>query len=159
MTAPLHYEDFAVGQTFESAPTEITRDRIVEFAREFDPQPQHLDEASAAHSHFGTLVASGWHTGALTMRLQLDAMFHRIPGGAMGAQLDRVAWKRPVLPGDRLRAVIEVLAMRSSRSRPQHGLLTLRTTTLNGRDEVVMEMQAAVLVPRRDGPGAKQGVN
>lgn len=146
---PLFYEDFHPGQRFESAPARIERDRITAFAAEFDPQPQHLDEAQAATSMFGTLVASGWHTGSLTMRLQLDAMMARIPGGAMGAQVDAMAWRRPVHPGDDLRAVIEVLEMRPSRSRPDRGVLNLRTTTLNQRDEAVMEMTAAILVPRR----------
>lgn len=146
---PLFFEDFHVGQRFESKPLVMERDRLLAFAAEFDPQPQHVDEVAAARSHFGTLVASGWHTAALTMRMQIDALFGRIEGGAMGAQVDRLAWRRPVLPGEQLRAVIEVLAMRESRSRPQQGLLTLRTTTLNADGDAVMEMEAAVLVPRR----------
>ena len=150
MTAsPLFFEDVHVGQRFEAPPRTLERDRLLLFAAEFDPQPQHLGEAEAAGSHFGTLVASGWHTAALTMRMQIDALFSRIPGGAMGAQVDRLAWRRPVLPGDRLRAVVEVVAMRDSRSRPHQGLVTLRTTTLNGDGETVMEMEAAVLMPRR----------
>ena len=146
---PLFFEDFHVGQQFESKPQVMERDRLVAFAAEFDPQPQHLDEDAAAASHFGTLVASGWHTAALTMRMQIDALFGRIEGGAMGAQVDRLAWRRPVHPGEQLHAMIEVLAMRDSRSRPHQGLLTLRTTTLNAEGEAVMEMEAAVLVPRR----------
>jgi acyl dehydratase len=146
---PVFFEDFQPGQRFESAPRTMDRDRLVAFAAEFDPQPQHLGEAEAAGSMFGTLVASGWHTAALTMRMQLDILLGRIPGGGMGAQVDRLAWRRPVGPGDRLRAVIEVLAVRESRSRPDRGLVTLRTTTLNQRDEAVMEMEAAVLMPRR----------
>ena len=98
---------------------------------------------------FGTLVASGWHTGSLTMRLQLEAVMDRMPGGAMGAQVDSLAWRRPVLPGDALYAVVEVLECRPSRSRPERGVLQLKTTTYNQRDEAVMEMTAAVLVPRR----------
>lgn len=148
-TGPLFYEDLHVGQTFTSQPVTVDRDRIVSFAAEFDPQPQHLDETSAAESQFGTLVASGWHTGAITMRLQLEAMMGRFPGGALGAQVDTLAWRRPVHPGDTLHAVVEVLQMRPSASKPGRGVLTLRTTTLNQHDEAVMTMQAAVLVPRR----------
>ena len=149
MADPLFFEDFRVGERFTSPPRVLERDRLVSFAAEFDPQPQHLDEEQAAGSQFGTLVASGWHTGALTMRMQIDALFGRIPGGAMGAQLDKLVWRRPVHPGEELHVVVEVLATRASRSRPGHGLLTLRTTTLNAGGEAVMEMEAAVLVPRR----------
>ena len=149
MTGPLHYEDFEVGQQFASSSLPMDRDRLVAFAAEFDPQPAHLDETQAKASLFGTLVASGWHTAALTMRLQLDAMFGRIPGGAMGAQIDTLAWRRPVLPNDQLHVVIVILSKRLSKSRPDRGLLSLKTTTYNQDDEAVLEMTAAVLVPRR----------
>ena len=147
--APLFFEDLSLGQRFESGSVTLDRDRLVAFAAEFDPQPQHLDEEQASRSMFGTLVASGWHTAALTMRMQLDAAMGRIPGGAMGAQIDKLQWLRPVLPGDSLRAVIEVLGLRDSRSRPDRGLATLRTTTLNQQGQAVMEMTAAILMPRR----------
>ena len=149
MTEPLYYESFHVGQVLESPPATMDRDRIVAFGEEFDPQPQHLGEQEAVTSMFGTLVASGWHTAAQTMRLQLDMVMGRMPGGAMGAQIDTLAWRKPVHPGDQVRAVVEVLAMRESRSKPGRGLLTLRTTTLNQHGEAVMEMTAAVLVPKR----------
>ncbi len=151
LTEPLFYDDLHVGQTFRSAPVAMDRDRIVDFAREFDPQPQHLDEETARSSMFGTLVASGWHTAALSMRMQLDALMGRFPGGAMGAQVDTLAWRRPVHPGDTLHAVVEVLAMRLSKSRPASGLLTLRTTTVNQHGQPVQEMTAAVFAPRRPG--------
>jgi hypothetical protein len=99
--APLFYEDFHVGQVFTSATHAMNRDRLVAFAAEFDPQLQHLDEQQAKSSHFGTLVASGWHTAALTMRLQLDAILGRISGGAMGAQVDTLAWRRRPARHDR----------------------------------------------------------
>ena len=145
----LYYEDIDVGQSATSRPHLMTLERIIAFGEEFDPQPQHVDEAAARDSLFGELVASGWHTGAVTMRLQLETMMGRFPGGTLGAQLDNLAWKRPVRPGDELRARIEVLAKRLSGSRPDRGLMTLRTTTLNQRDEAVQEMTATILVPRR----------
>ena len=149
MDDPLYYEDLSVGQVFLSRAEAIDRDRIVAFAQEFDPQPQHLDEDAARDSIFGELVASGWHTAALTMRLQLDSVAGRFPGGSLGAQIDTLAWLRPVRPGDLLRAKVEVMEMRPSRSRPDRGLVTMRTTTLNQRDEPVQVMTASVLVPRR----------
>ncbi len=148
-SAPLYFEDFAPGQSYRSSAAIMERDRIVAFGQEFDPQPQHVSEEGAKGSMFGSLVASGWHTGSLTMRLQLEAVMDRMPGGAMGAQVDSLAWRRPVLPGDALYAVVEVLECRPSRSRPERGVLQLKTTTYNQRDEAVMEMTAAVLVPRR----------
>ena len=146
---PLFYEDIEPGQVFTSRSEVLTRDRIVQFATEFDPQPQHVDEAAAATSLFGELVASGWHTGAVTMRLQIEALFGRFPGGAMGARLDSLAWTQPVRPGDALSVQVEVLAKRPTRSRPDRGLLSLQTTTLNQHGEPVQVMIASVLVPRR----------
>lgn len=149
MDKPIYYDDLAVGQVFMSRAEAISRDRIVAFAQEFDPQPQHLDEETARGSMFGELVASGWHTAALTMRLQLESVMGRFPGGSLGAQIDKLAWLRPVRPGDLLRARAEIMEMRPSRSRPDRGLVTIQTTTLNQRDEPVQVMTAAVLAPRR----------
>ena len=149
MTDALYWEDLEVGQVVTSRPQVMTRERIVAFAAEFDPQPQHLDGEAARGSVFGELVASGWHTASVTMRLQLESMMGRFPGGSLGAQVDTLAWRRPVRPGDELRARVEVLAKRPSGSRPDRGLLTLKTTTLNQRDETVQEMTASILAPRR----------
>ncbi len=149
----IYFEDMEVGQVTTSRAQAMTRERIVAFAAEFDPQPQHLDEEAARGSMFGELVASGWHTAAVTMRLQLELVMGRFPGGALGAQVDTLAWRRPVRPGDELRARVEVLALRVSGSRPDRGVLTLKTTTLNQRDEVVQEMTASVLAPRRPASG------
>ena len=149
MTDELYWEDLQVGDAMLSRAQVMTRERIIAFAEEFDPQPQHLDEEAARTSLFGELVASGWHTAAVTMRLQLELVMGRFPGGSLGAQVDVLAWRRPVRPGDELRARVEVLAKRPSASKPGRGLLTLKTTTLNQRDEVVQEMTASVLAPRR----------
>ena len=149
MSEPIYYDDLSIGQVFTSRAEEIGRERIISFAQEFDPQPQHLGEEQARGSMFGELVASGWHTAALTMRLQLEVLLGRFPGGGMGAQIDTLAWTRPVRPGDLLRAQAEIMDMRLSRSRADRGVLTVRTTTLNQRDEAVQVMTAAILVPRR----------
>lgn len=149
----IYWEDLAVGDIVTSRTQVMTRERIIAFAEEFDPQPQHLNEEAARGSLFGELVASGWHTAAVTMRLQLECVMGRFPGGALGAQVDVLAWRKPVRPGDEVRARVEVLGKRPSASRPERGLLTLKTTTLNQRDEVVQEMTASVLAPRRPAIG------
>lgn len=150
MTDQLTFDDLHVGQTFRAGPIRMDRDRIVEFGREFDPQPQHLDEAAASSSIFGGLVASGWHTAAATMRLLVESVFGRFADGTAGAGLEQIAWPAPVRPGDELVAESEILAVRPSRSRPDRGLMTLRTITRNQRGETVMTVTANVVVPRRD---------
>ena len=147
--APLFFDDLAVGQIYRTASMALDRDRLVGFAAEFDPQPQHLSEATAKATTFGRLVASGWHTASITMRLQTDAFFSRFPGGGLGAQVDTLAWRRPVLPGDTLSATVEVMALRPSQSRPGRGFATLKTVTNNQHGEAVLEMAAAVMLPRR----------
>lgn len=145
-----YYEDFAVGQKFHSRPFRMEADRITAFAEEFDPQPQHLSERTAATSQFGELVASGWHTAAVSMRLFIVEALPPIAGGGQGAGLEALAWPRPVRPGDELHVEAEVIAARLSRSRPEKGLVTVRSITLNQNDEVVMAVTHTVMVPRRD---------
>jgi acyl dehydratase len=145
-----HYlEDFAVGQTFGSGRLRIDKEQIFAFAAEFDPQPFHLDEAAARHSIFGGLAASGWHTAALTMRLLLDSDL-KPAGGLIGAGLDECRWPRPVRPGDELRIECEVIEVRPSKSRPEQGLMKLRTTTLNQDGEAVLVHVVNLVVLRRN---------
>jgi acyl dehydratase len=143
-----YLEDFAVGQTFGSGRLSIDKEQIFAFAAEFDPQPFHLDEAAAHHSIFGGLCASGWHTLAVTMRLLLDSEL-KPAGGLIGAGLDECRWPRPVRPGDELRVECEVIEVRPSKSRPEQGLIKLRTTTLNQNGEAVLVYVANLVVPRR----------
>jgi acyl dehydratase len=144
----LYLDDFQVGQVFRSQSQRIDTADIKRFAQEFDPQPFHLDEAAATKTLFGGLAASGWHTTALTMRLLVNGGA-TIAGGIIGAGVDELRWPRPVRPGDTLRVESEVLEVRPSRSRPEQGLLKLRSTTLNQNDESVQVMVANLLVPRR----------
>jgi acyl dehydratase len=144
-----HYlEDFAVGQTFSSGRLRIEKEQIFAFAAEFDPQPFHLDEAAARNSIFGGLCASGWHTLAVTMRLLLDSEL-KPAGGFIGAGLDECRWPRSVRPGDELRVECQVLDVRPSKSRPEQGLIKLRTTTLNQDGEAVLVYVANLVVLRR----------
>ena len=143
-----YLEDFAVGQTFGSGQLSIDRERAKAFAAEFDPQPFHLDEEAARHTIFGGLVASGWYTAAVTMRLLVESEL-KPAGGLVGAGFDEFRWPRPVRPGDKLRIESEVLEVRPSRSRPEQGLIKVRTTTMNQDGEAVQVLVANLVVPRR----------
>lgn len=144
-----YLEDFAADQRFGGAGRiRIERERITGFATEFDPQPFHLDEQAARNSIFGGLAASGWHTAAVTMRLLVESEL-RPAGGIVGAGFDEFRWPRPVRPGDELRVEIEVLEVRQSKSRPDQGMIKVRTTTLNQRDEAVQITVGNLVVPRR----------
>jgi acyl dehydratase len=140
--------DFAVGQTFRSGTLRIDKERIKTFAAEFDPQPFHVDEDAARHTIFHGLAASGWHTAAVTMRLLVDSELSPA-GGLVGAGLDQLSWPRPVRPGDELHLESEVLGVRPSKSRPEQGVIKVRTTTFNQNDEPVQVLIANLVVPAR----------
>jgi acyl dehydratase len=147
MDGCLYLEDLHVGQRFESATLAVTADEIKAFARQFDPQPFHLDEDAAARSLLGGLAASGWHTAALTMRLLVGGGAP-IAGGVIGAGVE-VRWPRPVRPGDELQVVSEVLEITPSRSKSDRGIAVLRSETRNQRGEVVQVLTSKLMVPRR----------
>ena len=141
-------EDYAVGQTFRSGRLRIDKERIKTFGAEFDPQPFHLDEDAARDTIFRGLAASGWHTAAVTMRLLVESDL-KPAGGIVGAGADEFRWPRPVRPGDELHIESEVLEVRPSRSRPDQGLIKVRTTTFNQHDEAVQIIVANLVVRRR----------
>ena len=143
-----YLEDYAAGQKFGSGRLRIDKDSIKRFALEFDPQPFHLDEKVAAGTIFRGLAASGWHTAALTMRLLVESELQPM-GGIVGAGFDEFRWPRPVRPGDELHLDIEVLEVRPSKSRPDQGLIKVRTTTLNQNGEAVQVNVGNLIVPRR----------
>ena len=145
----VHYlEDFAVGQRYATGALRVTPEEIKAFATQFDPQPFHLDEAAAGKSFFGGLAASGWHTAALTMKLLVTGEL-RPAGGIIGAGFEEFRWPRPVRPGDELRVETEILEVRESKSRPQQGLIKVRTTTYNQDAEPVQVFVGSLVVPRR----------
>jgi acyl dehydratase len=143
-----HLEDFAPGQVFRSGRLAVTAEAIIAYAREYDPQPFHLDDAAARGTLFGGLAASGWHTASMTMKLLVGSEFRPV-GGIIGGGMEELAWPRPVRPGDELRVEIEVLEVRPSQSKPQQGMLRVRCTTLNQRDEPVQVILPRLVVPRR----------
>lgn len=145
-----YLEDFAVGQTFGSGRLRLDKEQTKAFAGEFDPQPFHLDEEAARGTIFRGLAASGWHTAAATMRLLVEGEL-KPAGGIIGLGIDEFRWPRPVRPGDELRIESEVLEVRPSKSRPEQGLIKVRTTTLNQDGEAVQVQVATLLVLRRVG--------
>lgn len=147
-------EDFAAGQKFGSRRLRVEAERVKRFAAEFDPQPFHLDEEAARASFFGGLAASGWHTAAMTMRLLVESDF-KPAGGIIGAGFDDMRWPRPVRPGDELHVESEVLEVRPSRSRPDQGIIKVRTTTLNQNGEPVQMFVGNLIVRRRSALSGK----
>jgi acyl dehydratase len=148
MTAPLYFEDLSVGQTFGTGTVTVEPETLKAFAAEFDPQPFHLDEDAARESPFGGLVASGWHTAALTMRLLVGGEL-RVVGGLIGLGIEELRWPRPVRPGDALRVESEVLGLRPSDSKPDRGIVRVRNTTLNQDGQAVMVQVVTMIMPRR----------
>jgi acyl dehydratase len=143
------FEDFAEGGSIDLGSKDVTAEEIVEFAREFDPQPMHLDEAAGRASILGGLSASGWHTCAIFMRLLCDAvLLDSTSQGAPG--VDRIKWKKPVLAGDRLSGTMTVLAKRPSKSRPSLGLVTMRSELVNQRGESVFELENTGMFTKRE---------
>ena len=145
----LYLEDLHVGDRFGSDTVAVTKESIFEFARQFDPQPFHLDERAAAESIFRQLTASGWHTAAMSMRLYVTGRF-RPAGGSIGLAVDELRWPQPVRPGDVLKLETEILDVRKSRSKPDRGIIRIRNVTTNQRDEVVQTFTAMVMVRRRE---------
>jgi acyl dehydratase len=139
--AKLHFEDFTVGSVREFGGMTVSREEIVAFARQFDPQPFHVDEEGARRSQFGGLIASGWHTCAMVMRMYYDAVLsHAASQGSPG--IEKLRWLRPVRPGDTLRVRVRVLEARPSESKPLLGLVRNAWQVLNQEDETVLEMEA-----------------
>lgn len=143
----LYLEDLSVGQRFVSASHTIDEAQIVAYARQFDPQPFHLDAEAAKASLFGGLAASGWHTASITMRLLVDGGMP-LAGGIVGAG-GELSWPRPTRPGDVLTVESEVLEIKPSRSRPDRGMALMRITTRNQAGEAVQVFTVNTVVHRR----------
>jgi len=148
----LHFEDFAPGSVAEYGPRVVTRDEMVAFARAFDPQPMHLDETSAAGSMAGTLIASGWHTCALGMRLIADGFLNdAVSLGAPG--VEEVRWLKPLHPGEAVSLRRHVIEAKPSRSRPERGSVLFRLEIVVA-GEPIMTQTNWIMFGRRDAPPA-----
>ncbi|HXG02878.1 MAG TPA: MaoC family dehydratase [Candidatus Binatia bacterium] len=144
----LYLEDFKPGDAFEFGRHTFTREEIVAFARQYDPQPFHVDEEAARRSIYGGLIASGWQTVGVTFRLAVEGLIGRVASlGSPG--VDEIRWLRPVRPGDTITARAEVLEVRPSASKPDRGVIRIRYEALNQRGETVLTMVGVGLFGRR----------
>ncbi|RXT56701.1 dehydratase [Bosea sp. Tri-44] len=142
-----YLDDLVVGQRFRSASHTIDDAQIKAFAAQFDPQPFHLDEEAARETLFKGLAASGWHTAAITMRLNVEAGLP-LMGGIIGAG-GEISWPAPTRPGDTLHVESEVVEITPSRSKPERGIATIVSRTINQRGETVQILRAKLIVPRK----------
>lgn len=143
----IYLEDLKVGLVFRSSEHRLDAEQIREFARRFDPQPFHLDEEAAQETFFGGLAASGWHTAAITMRLLVESV--PLAGGVIGAGSE-ITWPRATRPDDVLHVVSTVMDIASSKSKPDRGMVTMRSETLNQHGELCQLSVARLLAFRRD---------
>ncbi|NUB92595.1 MaoC family dehydratase [Haloterrigena sp. SYSU A121-1] len=144
-----YYEDVEIGDTREFGEYTVTKEEILEFAERYDPQPFHTDEEAAEESAFGELVASGWHTASICMRLLVDGSIQ--DQASMGARgVDELRWNRPVRPGDTLSVRTEVVDKRVSESDPKRGYVDSRLEGINQHDEVVISWVGLGMVERRN---------
>jgi len=143
-----YFDDLKVGNRFKSEPLNVTETHLIEFAHKFDPQMFHLSRKRAERTIFKGLIASGWHTAAMTMRLFVQTL--NFAEGAIGLGVDELRWPNVVRPDDVLTVETEIVDLRPSRSRPGYGIIRLRNVTTNQRGEIVQTMLASAMVPRRD---------
>jgi acyl dehydratase len=145
----LTFEDFKPGHFGTFGPRHVTREEIIAFAAEYDPQPMHLDEEAAKHTMLRGLAASGWHLCSLMMRILYDGFIHRT-ASLGGPGIDELKWLSPLRPGDDITVDIHVLDSRVSRNRPQMGIVTFAATVHNAAGHTLLEAKWPVMVQRRD---------
>ena len=140
-----YFDDLKTGDRFKSEPLNVTVKEVVEFAHKFDPQMFHLSRRRAERSIFKGLIASGWHTAAMSMRLFVKTL--NFAEGAIGLGVDELRWPNAVRPGDVLAVETEILDLRPSRSKPSYGIIRLRNVTTRQHGEIVQTMLASAMVP------------
>ncbi len=145
-TEKVYLEDLSQGMVYESREYGLDVGQIHAFAQEFDPQPFHLDEEAARESLFGGLAASGWHTAAITMKLLVESL--PLAGGIIGAS-GEIAWPKPTRPGDVLRVVSTIMSVVPSRSKPDRGIVTVQSDTMNQHGDTCQRFVARLVVFRR----------
>jgi acyl dehydratase len=151
----IYFDDIQVGDSFETDAYTMTEAEIIDYGRQFDPQPFHTDPEAAKRTMFGGLIASGWHTAAVMMRLQVGAFVNRMASrGSPG--FDELRWLKPVRPSDTIRARLTVAEKSPSRSRPDIGSVRYATEVINQRGEVVMTLTQIGICDRRPGGNKQQ---
>jgi acyl dehydratase len=148
MAEELYYEDLEVGNIYSSSEVVVSLAEIQEFANYYDPQPFHIDPEAAKLSVFGQLVASGWHTAALAMRLRVTGEL-KLAGGWIGMGVESLRWPSPVRPGDCLHAETQVIEKRESKSNPKRGVIRVRTSLFNQEGSLVFETVSVQVVLRK----------
>jgi len=149
----LTFEDFSVGRLGTFGPRHVTREEILAFAAEFDPQPMHLDEEAASKTMLQGLSGSGWHLCSLMMRMMFDGFIGRAASlGSPG--VNELRWMAPLRPGDDITLDVDVIEARISRSRPETGIVTLKGVARNAAGQGLCEMISPIIIGRRDGAGA-----
>jgi acyl dehydratase len=147
-----YFEDYVTGAVYEYGYITVTEAEILEFAQSYDPQPIHVDREFAAAGPFGGLIASGWHTSAIMMRMFADHCLSRVASLASPG-IDELRWPAPVRPGDSLRLRATIVAARRSRSKPDRGLVRTRAELINDREETVLRLTAMNLIKARHPAG------
>lgn len=149
MSEPLYFEDFEPGMTLVTESHTLSEEECVAFGEQFDPQYFHIDPQAAKGSVFGRLIASGWHTAAISMKLKAATKLTRMKGGLLGMGLEELRWPEPVFPGDTLTCRITVTEARRSASKPTHGVIRYKMETFNQHGACVMSASTAVWAPCR----------
>jgi acyl dehydratase len=142
----VYFEDIVVGSKAAFGSYAVTREEVIEFAQQYDPQPFHLDDEAAAQTHFGRLSASGWHTCAMTMAMLVENLKAMKQAGLGSPGVDELRWLKPVYPGDTLRCETEVIEKTQSRSRPEMGSFRSKLVVFNQHDEMVMRFISIGLI-------------
>lgn len=145
-----YFDDFAVGESSRFGQYTVSKDEITEFAQQYDPQPFHVDQEAAAESPFGELIASGWHSAAICMRLVVDNYFAEGSLGSPG--VENLKWRHPVKPGDTLSVQAEVLDKRELESKPDQGIVHIHFSMSNENEEEVLSMEGSFFFPRSPEP-------
>lgn len=143
-----YFEDYEPGRVYEFGTLQLTEPEIIEFAQKYDPQQFHIDPQKAAAGEFKGIIASGWQTIGIAMRLYVDHYLSHVASLASPG-VDEIRWPRPVRRGDSLRIRVEILDARVSRSKPDRGIVRAKLEALNQRDEIVLSMLVVSILGRR----------
>ena len=150
----IYFDDFRPGMVFDLGSRTVTEEEIIRFGRKFDPQPFHIDAEAAKQYPYGGLIASGWHTASMVMKLFVDNLLNTRAPSLASPGIDELRWLKPIRPGDTISVVMTVEETRASASKPDRGLVLVRHEVTNQRGELAMTMRSKGLYPRKPGAAA-----